>query len=163
MTIIFPRNKNVRIMDNKRHFIRHVLERNWFKRDGNQAKWSFSDDLNGMTENEIIILLNVIFECITCNSNKRNFGSHCNDFLSNGFCMLCNERIDSKYIERCMMLLTLSEFRLHDATLYPPGLRMSAISQTAKETGLNEDLVLRVDQNWHTRVRGTVWGEESQG
>ena len=148
-------------MSNERSFIRLMIERIWF---GQSGGYKISEsDIGSLKESEVKALLNVIFECIAGEAIKlcdADLSKLCDDYIEAGQCYAFRENINIEFLIKFLICLTFSEFRLSGVVLYPPNLRFDAVDQVAKASGLSRDMVLRIDNNWHTMVRETVWGRE---
>lgn len=68
-------------------------------------------------------------------------------------------KINGEELCKFMAAVMFSEYRIDDLLLYPPEMRFKEIKEIKEfsfSIGMKEDMLRRIDSNWHAKIRAKV-------
>jgi len=65
--------------------------------------------------------------------------------------------INKDLLVKFLICITLSEYRIDDILLYPKEMRYQKLKEISEAIGLEQNMVLKIDSNWHGLIRQKVF------
>lgn len=140
--------------------LRKIIDKNWFQQvdEKHTAKWSFSDDLMGLDEEDFQVVINLCLECLDIPIDD--------DKVTERLAIALREKrsIDLEGIEislelmtKVLICMTLSQYRLDALLLHPREMRYRELEEICSSVGLDQATVMKIDRNWQEKIRDRVY------
>ena len=145
-------------------FIADIIRKNWFQKTTKEykLKWTFHEDIKSLNDNQLTDLLHLLLECLDLRVNDEEFNNLIMSLKKDKSYKLENVInkdiiIDRDFLVKFLICVTFSEYRIDDILLYPKEMRYQKLKQLSETIGLEQDMVLKIDSNWHALIREKVF------
>jgi hypothetical protein len=88
----------------KLDFIAEIIKKNWFQEvdDMHEREWTFSDDINGLSESQVKSLISILFECLEIQVQEAIL-----DDMARNLSLGQSYKLDDLTVERDLLIRTL--------------------------------------------------------
>ncbi len=139
------------------HFLVAIIRRNWFLTENRrqEGRYTFQNDLMELPEAQLKELISLYLMC-----NEISFTDDLLEDLASTVqadeTKVAGVKINREELCKFIAAVMFSEYRIDDLLLYPPEMRFKEIKEFSFSIGMKEDMLRRIDSNWHAKIRAKV-------
>ena len=146
------------------NFIAEIIKKNWFQETTKEYKHeqTFYEDIKDLNVSQLTELLFLLLECLDVRVNDEEFNNIIISLKKDKTYKLkdvINKDIiiNKDLLVKFLICITLSEYRIDDILLYPKEMRYQKLKEISEAIGLEQNMVLKIDSNWHGLIRQKVF------